>query len=128
MGAYHQMGHTSWNLVGEDELADFSGIVLSPVNDSPEQVIERLGRLRESVNHRKEIILDPQFYKPSSDRGRITSWPHFSNDLDTADLGDIGWWRKGRKSSRKWRTKSRQTLYAHRPTFREYLDVAIMSL
>lgn len=94
MGAYHQMGHTSWNLVGEDELADFSGIVLSPVNDSPEQVIERLGRLRESVNHRKEIILDPQFYKPSSDRGRITSWPHFSNDLDTADLGDIGWWRK----------------------------------
>ena len=38
MGAYHQMGHDSWNLVGEDELADFSGIVLSPVNDSEAQV------------------------------------------------------------------------------------------
>jgi hypothetical protein len=91
MGVYHQMGHDSWNLIEEQALDEYQGIILSPVNDSPQDVIGRLEQLGFTRN-RLEIILDPQFYKPRSDRGQLTSWSYFGNDVDTADLGSIEWW------------------------------------
>lgn len=93
MAVYHQMGHDSWNLIDEKSLHGYAGIILSPVNDSPDDVVARLGKLgkrRTSL----EVILDPQLYKPSSDRGQLTSWSHFSEDVDTVDLSDISWWKK----------------------------------
>jgi hypothetical protein len=91
MSSYHQMGHDSWNLVSEEALTSFGGLVLSPVNDSPEQVRERLASLGTRRDH-LDIILDPQFYKPKSDRGSLTDWLHIDNNFDTADLGNMGWW------------------------------------
>ncbi|PKO68777.1 MAG: hypothetical protein CVU20_12650 [Betaproteobacteria bacterium HGW-Betaproteobacteria-14] len=93
MAVYHQMGHDSWNLIDEKSLHGYSGIVLSPVNDPPENVVTRLSKLGKRRD-KLEIILDPQFYKPSSDRGHLASWSHFSDDVDTVNLGDISWWEK----------------------------------
>ena len=91
MSAYHQLGHESWNLVAEAALRGFAGVILSPVNDSPANVVLRLAKL---VDQRAalEVVLDPQFYKPTSDRGQLSTWAHIGNDIDTADLGDQAWW------------------------------------
>ena len=91
MPSYHQMGHDSWNLVSEEALGKFRGLVLSPVNDSPEEVARRLPDLGTRRNH-LEIILDPQFYKPKSDRGSLPEWAHVDSDFNTADLGNMTWW------------------------------------
>jgi hypothetical protein len=91
MGVYHQMGHDSWNLVGEKPLNGFAGIILSPVNDHPDAVIQKIGQIKNPPKG-FEIILDPQFYEPRAARGHLPDWPHFSEDVDTVDLGDITWW------------------------------------
>ncbi len=36
MSAYLQMGHDTENLVGEADLEEFRGIILSPVNREPD--------------------------------------------------------------------------------------------
>ena len=91
MAAYHQMGHDSWNLVDEKVLPGYAGLILSPVNDTPDEVATRLIALKKA-NPAAEVILDPQFYQPSSNRGQLLSWPHFTADVDTANLADDGWW------------------------------------
>lgn len=91
MPAYHQMGHDSWNLIDEPGLQGFGGIILSPVNCTPEQTavrLEQLGRARVNM----DVVLDPQLYKPTSDRGQLPEWPHFSEEVETVDLGAEGWW------------------------------------
>lgn len=93
MTAYHQMGHESWNLVREEDLSAFGGVVLSPVNESPAQTSERLaslGKRREELN----IVLDPQYYRPRSDRGFLTEWDHHAGDAESTDFADMGWWSK----------------------------------
>jgi hypothetical protein len=91
MPAYHQMGHDSWNLVADTELGSFGGIVLSPVNNGPADTatkVAALGQKRDQL----DIVLDPQFYKPKSDRGTLPEWAHITNNFETADLGDEKWW------------------------------------
>lgn len=91
MPAYHQMGHDSWNLVDEPGLQGYRGIVLSPVNCTPEQTLHRLEQLGK-VRGPLDVILDPQLYKPNSDRGQLPEWPHFSDELETVDLSNESWW------------------------------------
>jgi hypothetical protein len=91
MPAYHQMGHDSWNLVDEPGLQGYRGIILSPVNCTPEQTghrLEQLGKVRDPL----DVILDPQLYRPNSDRGQLPEWPHFSDEFETVDLGNENWW------------------------------------
>ncbi len=91
MSAYHQMGHDTWNLVGLTGLEGFGGIVMSPVNCTPE---ETAGKLAELGKQRAglDIILDPQLYKPNSEREKLAEWPHFSEDVETMDLAAESWW------------------------------------
>lgn len=91
MPSYHQMGHDSWNLIDEESLRGYAGMILSPVNDAPSDVTTRLGKLGET-RARLEVILDPQFYKPTSDRGKLAQWKHMGSEIETADLSDIAWW------------------------------------
>ncbi|HHT9007330.1 TPA: hypothetical protein ACT5C0_002964 [Burkholderia cenocepacia] len=91
MGVYHQMGHDSWNLIDRPELQKYRGIILSPVNNSPVEILDRLGQLGFTRNM-IDIILDPQLYKPRSDRGKLATWPYFPGDLDSADLTKVAWW------------------------------------
>lgn len=91
MTAYHQMGHDSWNLIEEDGLRGFGGVVLSPVNCTPEQVVQKLGELG-GMRSGLDVVLDPQLYRPTIDRGQLSEWPHFSDDVETADLGAEKWW------------------------------------
>ncbi|WP_321852607.1 hypothetical protein [Burkholderia diffusa] len=91
MGVYHQMGHDSWNLIDRPELQKYRGIILSPVNNSPVGILDRLGQLGFTRNM-IDIILDPQLYKPRSDRGKLATWPYFPGDLDSADLTKVAWW------------------------------------
>ncbi|WP_175813108.1 hypothetical protein [Burkholderia contaminans] len=91
MGVYHQMGHDSWNLIDRPELQRYSGLILSPVNNSQIEVSDRLDQLGFTRNL-IDIILDPQLYKPRSDRGKLATWPYFPNDLDSADLTKVSWW------------------------------------
>jgi hypothetical protein len=85
------MGNDSWNIAGEEALASFGGLILSPVNDSPDDVTRRLASLG-ARRAALDVVLDPQLYKPRSDRGQLTEWAHVANDLDTADLSSQKWW------------------------------------
>lgn len=91
MPAYHQMGHHSANLVFEDELGQFQGAVLSPVNERQEQLAAFVERAR-SERPGLDLVFDPQLYFPTSNRGQLRSWTHFPDDVDTADLSSDAWW------------------------------------
>ena len=92
MSTYHQMGHDSWNLISEAELGEFGGLILSPVNDSPADVTAKVRAIREKKPE-LDVILDPQFYKPQSEKGKLGEWAHFDGVVDTTDLSDLNWWR-----------------------------------
>lgn len=89
MGTFLQLGHEGWNLLGEP--IGFQGVVISPVNESPTTVVERLRRLGDARSE-LEVMLDPQLYNPSSERGQLCQWRYFPGDLDTADLSNLNWW------------------------------------
>lgn len=93
MSAYHQMGHNSWNLVSEDALSSFAGLILSPVNDSPTDTAANVKTLVDRRND-LDVVLDPQFYKPRSARGEIGTWAHFGTDFETANLDNSAWWKE----------------------------------
>ena len=42
MSAYLQMGHDTENLVGEADLEEFQGLILSPVNREPDKLRENV--------------------------------------------------------------------------------------
>jgi hypothetical protein len=90
VAAYHQMGHDSWNLIPAEHLHQFEGVILSPVNSDPDQTATRLSEIGNRAA--LDVVLDPQFYIPRSDRGKLTAWPYFNSDCDTTDLGDSAWW------------------------------------
>ncbi|MEX1138031.1 MAG: hypothetical protein WEF53_01635 [Bacteroidota bacterium] len=91
MSAYFQMGHDTENLVGERDLEDFGGIVLSPVNREPAKLRQSLDWFKKKGKY--DIVLDPQLYFPRRDRGHLQKHPYFPKDLDTADLSSIRWWQ-----------------------------------
>ncbi len=89
MSAYLQMGHDSRNLLNEPNLSAFGGAILSPVNDDEHHV----NRLIDDHNSPGfEIILDPQLYLPNSERGQLSNWSYFPEDVDTADHTSLEWW------------------------------------
>jgi hypothetical protein len=91
MGAYLQLGHESWSLLGEHDIGDYDGVVLSPVNDDPTYVRDRLRRLGDDVLN-LEVILDPQLYNPSAEKGELPTWSYFPSDFETADRSSVDWW------------------------------------
>jgi len=96
MGAYQQMGHNSSNLLFQDELADYEGAILSPVNEDEAAVRELLERAR-SERPKMRMIFDPQLYVPTSNRGQLRSWKHFPDDVESADLASEAWWTNTNK-------------------------------
>lgn len=91
MATYLQLGHESWSLLDEDQGGEYAGLVVSPVNDSPAYVRDRLQRLGEARD-RLEVILDPQLYNPATERGELAQWDYFPADFETADHQDEHWW------------------------------------
>lgn len=91
MASYLQLGHDSWNLLEEPDIGDYAGLVLSPVNDAPADVANRLARLGD-LRDKLEVILDPQMYNPAFEKGKMDEWAYFSSDYETADQGDVNWW------------------------------------
>ena len=92
MSAYHQMGHDSENLLRTEELAQFRGAILSPVNYDQEKVTWQIEWARGRTNF--ETLFDPQLYVPNSERGSLREWPYFPTDVDTADLASDAWWNR----------------------------------
>ncbi len=92
MGAYQQMGHQSQNLLIDEALSKFSGIVASP-RDYPE---EELATHIATAKYRRhfDVVFDPQMYVPRTNRGQLHTWSYFPSDVDTADLTSELWWRK----------------------------------
>jgi hypothetical protein len=90
MSSYMQMGHDTQNLVGEDSLEGFAGIVLSPVNRAPTQLAGDVPAFRERGSY--DILLDPQLYMPRSDRGHLAEHPYYPKDFDSADQSALSWW------------------------------------
>lgn len=91
MATYLQQGHGSWGLLEEDDVGSYVGLVLSPVNDGPEAVrngLTRLGGRRADF----EVILDPQLYNPTVNKGRLSDWSYYSAEFETADHSDAAWW------------------------------------
>lgn len=83
------MGHDTENLVGEHDL-DFTGIVLSPVNRNPSEMVNKIKTFRDKGNY--DIILDSQLYFPSCTRRKLKDFPYFPKDLETSDTSSISWW------------------------------------
>lgn len=92
MSAYHQMGHDSENLLWTEELAQFRGAILSPVNYDQAKVTGQIEWARDRTNF--ETLFDPQLYVPNSERGYLRDWPYFPTDVDTADLASDAWWNR----------------------------------
>ena len=92
MSSYLQMGHHTENLVGEKDLDLFSGIILSPLNRKPEELLEDVKLFRQKGKY--DIILDPQLYFPRSRRQNLQDKPYFPSDIDTADMSSLVWWSK----------------------------------
>jgi len=91
MAAYLQLGHDSWNLLDERNLQRFGGIVISPVNDPPSSVLERLRRIQEA-GRTPEIIFDSQVYNPRSGKGHLPAWGYLPDVFDTATWGVAAQW------------------------------------
>ena len=90
MPAYFQMGHDTENLVGETDLHEYQGIILSPVNRSPGDMA---GHVKNFKNEEKyDVVFDPQLYLPKSERGHLREYDYFPDDFDSADLTSMSWW------------------------------------
>lgn len=93
MSAYHQMGHDSENLLRTEELSQFRGAILSPVNYDQTKIKGQIDWARDRRTD-FETLFDPQLYVPNSERGCLRDWPYFPSDVDTADLASDAWWNK----------------------------------
>ncbi|MFZ2652236.1 MAG: hypothetical protein WA210_19235 [Burkholderiaceae bacterium] len=91
MASYLQLGHESWSLLEESDGGSFTGLVLSPVNDDPSYVTNRLAKLGKA-RAQLEVILDPQLYNPAADRGQLGQWPYYTSEFETANHHDEAWW------------------------------------
>jgi len=92
VATYLQLGHESWSLLTEPDIGQLVGAVLSPVNDSPATAAARIRRLRDR-RATLELVLDPQLYNPSAERGELANWSYYSAEFETGDHGDLGWWQ-----------------------------------
>lgn len=92
MAAYLQLGNNSWNLLSEDRIGNYAGAVINPINDPPAIVADRMAGLG-GRRAQLELILDPQLYNPSVSRGELPSWSYYPADFETANRGDLEWWR-----------------------------------
>jgi len=92
MSSYLQMGHHTENLVGEEDLGLFSGIILSPLNRKSEELFEDVKIFRKKRNY--DIIFDTQLYFPRGRRQNLQDKPYFPSDIDTADMSSPAWWSK----------------------------------
>ena len=93
MSVFHQMGHHSNNLVFNENLSQFSGAIISPVNYNQEAVTQFIQRTRTELDT-FETIFDPQLYYPRSNRGQLRNWSYFPSDVETAEFSDFNWWRR----------------------------------
>ena len=91
MGAYHQMGHDTQNLVGLEGLENFAGVILSPVNRTQTELKADVAKFRQTGP--VDVILDPQLYCPRSDRGELKNHAYFPQDFDTMDPSNSSWWQ-----------------------------------
>lgn len=83
MTAYLQMGANTENLVGETDLEEFKGIILSPVNRDPASLRQDVPTFRNKGSY--DIVLDPQLYYPRSSRDNLVQQPYFPTAFDTTD-------------------------------------------
>ena len=90
MAAYLQMGSDTENLVGETDLDEFQGVVLSPVNRTTLELGQDIITFSQKGNF--DIVMDPQLYVPDSERGCLPGQSYFPSDIDTADLTSDVWW------------------------------------
>lgn len=90
MSSYLQMGSNTENLVGEVDLEEFQGIILSPVNRDPSKLRENVPVFRGRGSY--DIIFDPQLYYPRGQRENLVQQPYFPGDFDTADFSVIAGW------------------------------------
>lgn len=90
MAAYHQMGNDTQNLVGENGLEKYKGIVLSPVNRDPISLQGDVAAFRKRGEY--DIVLDPQLYFPRSEKLFLLEQPYYPSNFDTADMTSFQWW------------------------------------
>ena len=91
MPAYLQLGHHSENLLLEEGLSGFSGVVLSPVNYDPEATRSRI--LPRLEQRSLDLVFDPQLYNPRSSKAPLKAWSYFPSDFESTDSGNLEWWQ-----------------------------------
>jgi hypothetical protein len=89
MSVYHQVGHDSINLVNDEQLNQYQGMVCSPVNYVEEKVVNHIQALPKSFSS----ILDPQLYFPKTEKEKLQTWDYFPSDFESADQSSSNWWQ-----------------------------------
>lgn len=89
MAAFHQLGHNSENLLFEEGLARFGGVILSPLNYGPAAVAAQIESLKGRENF--VTVFDPHLYRPQSERMCLPEWDYYPKDVETSDFNEK-WW------------------------------------
>jgi len=90
MAFYLQMGHDSKNLIGETDLEEMTGIVLSPVNETTTDLSTIIDMVSQENEFR--IIFDPQLYYPHSHKGKLGGHPYYPENFITNFGESTEWW------------------------------------
>jgi len=94
VSVFHQMGHDSRNLVFEQCLSNYSGVILSPLNDDQSSMIQFLSDVKKHKNIDEfETIFDPQLFFPKSEKDTLNDWGYFPCDTSSEDHTQLSWWR-----------------------------------
>lgn len=99
MASYLQMGFAMEGLVGAPYLTGYHGLILSPVNRAPHELLGDISGFRSKGTF--DIVFDPQLYVPTSDRGSLREHDYFPHDLETADPTRESWWKSLAKTLAK---------------------------
>ncbi|MFA6455861.1 MAG: hypothetical protein WCW40_03485 [Bacteroidota bacterium] len=101
MASYLQMGHDSENLIGEQDLDAFIGVILSPVNSLPTKMHSSIQAIKKG-NSDLDIILDPQLYVPKSQNKKLIKHPYFQKNIVSEDTQSTKWWLATAKKLSKY--------------------------
>lgn len=92
MPVFHQMAHDSQNLLDDDQLTDYAGAVISPVNYTENETRGHIERLRMRSGGAFSFVLDPQLYFPGSEEGVLPEWRFFPNEFRSGDYSSLKYW------------------------------------
>ncbi|WP_265595417.1 hypothetical protein [Verrucomicrobium sp. BvORR106] len=87
-----QMGANTAGLVSEEGLDGYSGVILSPVNQSQADLRDHVSKFYDKGV--ADIRLDPQLYSPKAAYRHLPTHDYFPSDIESQEISTTSWWKK----------------------------------